>query len=88
MVSSSAAQLLGGRRWRGAELAAQRLLEPLELAKGRAAVAAFGVGTGQREVGLLVGGVVHEELLPAPGPAEQVELQAVTASLGLSVHGS
>ncbi len=59
----------------GAQLAAQGLVHPLQLAQRGPYVAAVGVLPGQREVGLLVGRVRAEQVLPPAGQPEQVLVQ-------------
>ncbi len=59
----------------GAQLAAQRLVQPLQLAQRRALVATVGVLPGQDEVRLLVDGVRAQQVLPATGQPEKVLVQ-------------
>ncbi len=69
------AQPFDGRAGRRTQLAVQRLVEPLELAQRAADVALVREGVHDREVGLLVRGVVPEQLLPPSGQPEQVGVQ-------------
>ena len=52
-----------------AQLAAQRRVHPLELPQRRTMVARLDVLRHQRDVGLLVGRVLDEQVLPAPRQA-------------------
>ena len=59
----------------GAQLVPQRLVHPLEVPQRPAYVAPVGAVPGQRQVGLLVGRLLRQELLPPAGLPEQVQVQ-------------
>ena len=69
----------------GAEFPAQRLVHPLELPQRAPDVTAVGAGPHEGKVGLLVGRVLAEHVLPALRESQQIQVQdshAITGVLG------
>ena len=58
----------------GAELALQGLLEPLELEQCATDVTAGGARPGHGQVGLLVGGLLGEHVVPSPEQAQELQV--------------
>jgi hypothetical protein len=65
------------RSWGDTEVAAQRALQPLQLAQRPAPVAALGEPAGQRDARLLVGGVGAHEIRPPARAAQHLLVQPV-----------
>jgi hypothetical protein len=66
---------LGG--WRDAELAMDRLLEPLQLTQGGPPVAPVGKLSGHGQAGLHVGGVDASEVRPPTSAPQDLDVQVV-----------